>query len=1192
MTYDPSSRTVRIFISSTFRDFAAERDILVRKVFPELRRRCRERQVELIDIDLRWGITEEEAQQGRVLPICMAEIDRARPFFMGLLGERYGWVPAAGQFDRSLLIEQPWLEEHAGGKSVTELEILHGVLNNRKMAGRAFFYFRAPAWSAAQGPEYVSGNGEEAAKLAALKDRIRESVFPVMEDYHDPDALADRVREDLWKLIDDAYPESDLPDTLTLERRRHEAYGGSRRRLYLGGDRYFEALDVELASESPRPVLVRGRSGGGKSALLANWLAHWSPAHPDTAVIVHHLGCGTDATDPVRLAVRIMQEIALLAGEEFKPTTDPDEQLDELAKWLATASAWAERTDRAVLIVLDGLDKLADRRHLRWFPTALPPGVRLVASCLDGDVIEAAQPRLPWREIVVEPFTPAEQTKFIGEYLGRFRKQLTTEQARILQAHPLVGNPLFLLTVLEELRVFGVHEELDQRLATLLSPPPSKQPGEDSTVDDVFEHVLARIEVDYGTEPVQRLMESLWASRAGLYTDELLEIANVPPATWAGIANALDESLYESSGRINFGHDYLRKAVEDRYSITDEARLALHRRLAEHFASREVDARVAEELPWQWREAHDKRSLEVCLTHLALFEAIFWRDEYELVGYWLWLGVDPSNAYEMAIPSLSDAVDTQLDRMALVAHFLTTAGSYSDFSASLHREILRTEEASLGPDHADTLVSANDCAGVLIERAEYDAAAALLRRVLDARIQTLGSAHPDTLASLNNLGVLLTDQSNYEEAERLLRQAVSGRESVLGLDNILTLHSVHNLANLLRDQGDYPAAEVLYRRAVDGKERTLGPDNPDTLASVNGLANLLSDQGEYSAAEALYRRALRGREKVLGPDHPDTLASVNNLAVVLSDQGDFTAAETLYRRVLAGQETSLGPGHPDTLGSVNNLAAVLRDLGEYSASEALYRRALTGREKLLGPDHSDTLASLDNLANLLSAQGDYSAAADLHRRALEAREKLLGPDHSDTLSTVNDLAGMLRMQGDVARAEIFFRQALDGRERTLGSSHPLTLSSVNNMAIVLIDKGEHVAAEPLCRRALEGRERALGLDHPDTLASVARLGDVLHLRGDHTAAEHLYRRALDGCEDSIDIDNPLFVNVLRSLVRVLLIQDKLADAHGPAKLLLAILVELKGPAHPDTVQIASAVAALSTSATSPSPRDAPPDIAG
>jgi hypothetical protein len=53
----PNSRTVRVFLSSTFRDFAGERELLVKTIFPELRRRCRERQVELVDVDLRWGIT-------------------------------------------------------------------------------------------------------------------------------------------------------------------------------------------------------------------------------------------------------------------------------------------------------------------------------------------------------------------------------------------------------------------------------------------------------------------------------------------------------------------------------------------------------------------------------------------------------------------------------------------------------------------------------------------------------------------------------------------------------------------------------------------------------------------------------------------------------------------------------------------------------------------------------------------------------------------------------------------------------------------------------------------------------------------------------------------------------------------------------------------------------------------------------
>ena len=52
-------RTVRIFISSTFRDMHAERDYLVRVVFPELRERCARRQLHLVDIDLQWGVTKD-----------------------------------------------------------------------------------------------------------------------------------------------------------------------------------------------------------------------------------------------------------------------------------------------------------------------------------------------------------------------------------------------------------------------------------------------------------------------------------------------------------------------------------------------------------------------------------------------------------------------------------------------------------------------------------------------------------------------------------------------------------------------------------------------------------------------------------------------------------------------------------------------------------------------------------------------------------------------------------------------------------------------------------------------------------------------------------------------------------------------------------------------------------------------------
>ena len=42
----PKTRQIRVFLSSTFRDFMEERDLLVKQVFPALRRRAQERGVD------------------------------------------------------------------------------------------------------------------------------------------------------------------------------------------------------------------------------------------------------------------------------------------------------------------------------------------------------------------------------------------------------------------------------------------------------------------------------------------------------------------------------------------------------------------------------------------------------------------------------------------------------------------------------------------------------------------------------------------------------------------------------------------------------------------------------------------------------------------------------------------------------------------------------------------------------------------------------------------------------------------------------------------------------------------------------------------------------------------------------------------------------------------------------------------
>ncbi len=71
-------------MSSTFRDMQAERDYLVRFVFPQLRETMRDHCIDIVDIDLRWGVTSDQD----VIAVCREIIDECRPRFVCMLGER------------------------------------------------------------------------------------------------------------------------------------------------------------------------------------------------------------------------------------------------------------------------------------------------------------------------------------------------------------------------------------------------------------------------------------------------------------------------------------------------------------------------------------------------------------------------------------------------------------------------------------------------------------------------------------------------------------------------------------------------------------------------------------------------------------------------------------------------------------------------------------------------------------------------------------------------------------------------------------------------------------------------------------------------------------------------------------------------------------------------------------------------
>jgi hypothetical protein len=166
-------KDIKIFISSTFNDMHAERDYLVKSVFPELAEWCERRKLRLIDIDLRWGITKEDSEANDTIRKCLNGIDESRPFFLCFLGQRRGWVPndpsrllyenkvrqAKGapviktEINEETTSEYKRVGDLSGKLSVTEMEIEHALLdpmirlvNDKETAyekdRHALFFFR------------------------------------------------------------------------------------------------------------------------------------------------------------------------------------------------------------------------------------------------------------------------------------------------------------------------------------------------------------------------------------------------------------------------------------------------------------------------------------------------------------------------------------------------------------------------------------------------------------------------------------------------------------------------------------------------------------------------------------------------------------------------------------------------------------------------------------------------------------------------------------------------------------------------------------------------------------------------------------------------------------------------------------------------------------------------------------------
>jgi len=1068
-------RVVRVFVSSTFRDMVEDRNELMTHAWPALRRLCRDRAVEFVEVDLRWGVTEEQAQRKEVARHCLAEVKRCRPYFVGLLGERYGLIPGADAYSRALLNEEPWLEQEVAKHSLTELEIIHGVLNDPDMARRAFFYIRDPKYAAARGADFRSDDAEDDKRQAALKERVRAVCkaknIPLHEAYPNPSELATLVLGDLKPAIDAEYPTKDVPDAWTREERDHEAHARSRcTEFYVGRDEYFDRLDSYARDGADGcGLVVLGESGGGKSALLANWVARWRKANPKDFVFQHCIGSSPASASHLALMRRLMVAVIRWCGDEGRSGGRFSEEeripatAEEIEKvfpdYLTRVATHAKRKGVRAVIVLDALNQLEDRdrgRILSWLPHRLPTDLRLVVSTLPGDTLEALKPR-NWPSFMVEPLTKEERVQLIAGYLKHFAQGLAEAQAREIAGAEAAANPLYLKTLLDDLRATGAYDQLDSQIADYLKA---------HDIPALLGKILARYEQTYNRDRprlVQDALSLLWAARRGLTEPELLEALKpdeqerLPTAFWSPLRYALADGLVDRDGVLAFAHDFLRKAVEKKYVPDAATARVLRLQLADLFADRPVDARQADELPWLLRQAEERNRLRTCLLAIDRFILMLRRDEEELRGYWVWLKEEETmgGPYLQSFERWAGQLGREDSNIAYVANqlsfFLIHAAIHKE-AEPLMRRALAIDEKSYGPEHPEVATHLNNLASLLQATNRLAEAEPLMRRALAIDEKSYGPEHPNVACNLNNLAQLLEATNRRAEAEPLMRRVVTIVERSYGAEHPNVATALNNLASLYCATNHLAEAEPLMRRALAIDEKSYGPEHPNVACNLNNLAQVLKATNRLAEAEPLMRRALAIDEKSYGPEHPNVAIRLSSLAQLLQVTNRLAEAEPLMRRALAIDEKSYGSEHPKVAIRLNNLAQLLQATNRLAEAEPLIRRALAIDEKSYGPEHPKVATRLSNLAQLLQATNRLAEAEPLMRRALAIDEKSYGPEHPDVARVLNNLAQLLQATNRLAEAEPLMKRHLEiflKFTQATGHLHPHLQAAFNNYAGLL-----------------------------------------------------------------------------------------------------------------------------------------------
>ncbi len=1006
------TKKVRVFISSTFRDMMQEREYLMKNIFPKLRKLCRANGFDFTEVDLRWGITEKDAENGKVIEICLNEIDKSRPFFIGIIGERYGWVPEyedSSNF-KKMLSNYDWLENDVqSGLSVTEMEVQYGVLRNPAMKGNAFFYIRDKNITPNDSSFFEILDSSEHKKLEKLKSQLREQETFPSTDYSSIEDLGNSIFDNLRKAIfGDELADNKLSE-LDEARDKQINFVKSYTDFYIPDNKSSVKL-LNFTTSKSNKLVIYGKNGIGKTALLANFVKEQYLNTGKSPVIFHFVEADEGNRKSGEIIKRIIGEINQFSftGIDF-PNIDHQNPAPILEDVFS-------KINEDIIIIIDELEKIWTHEffaRLYWLPENIPTNVKFVLSTNEKNLFNSLIEK-GYESITLELLEKSKRETFITSYLNKFGKKLPTSVVDKIAEDEISFVPFSLKLLLDEARIFGVFENLQEFIDNYLSAKNNVE---------LFIKLFERMEVDYEENAkglVGTVLTFIALSKNGLTESEIVKFAESAPLYWSPIYNSIENYLHRNIGQLSIRNKEFAKAVESKY-LTDEKTIKNnHQKMAEYFTEIDDKERKFDELSYHLQELGNYEKLREHLSDIDIFMLYYRTNPVAIIKYWdeLKKHFDFADTYKTAILEYEKRPYVNPKEVAeaatKIAKLVGSEGSPEKSLFFVEKSFHITEKV-YGSDHIETAKALSAlCKSYQVMQDNIKAEEFALKALEIFEKNNVKDMKYTSI--LSTLGDIYIAFEKYELAEEYLLRVKKELKTIWGGDSFADIDPYIKLAQISLAKEDFIMAEEYCNISLNTIERFGGNDHMIKFTVLDTMVDIFMKKSSFEEALEVVIQSLSNKINSFGENHISVITSKMMKATILVILKRFDEAKEFAKETFETCHSNLGNEHPITQTILKLLFNCFMMLPE-PEKEEYYRNFLISDEIIEQDTTSNEVENDVEFEKIVESivlnmsvgeekykNGNYEDAIPFYQVALNKQLSILGTDHEDVVESYWNIA--------------------------------------------------------------------------------------------------------------------------------------------------------------------------------------------